>query len=80
MLNEVSFTQVSVAFGDDARTADVTRALLGSGVAWMSGSRWRGRTVLRVSVSNWATDAADVAASVEAVRRAASSVAPTSGK
>jgi hypothetical protein len=30
--------------------------------------------VLRVSVSNWSTDAADVAASVDAVRRAAASV------
>jgi hypothetical protein len=37
----------------------------------MSGSRWRGRDVLRVSVSNWSTDEADVAASLEAVRRAA---------
>jgi hypothetical protein len=37
----------------------------------MSGSRWKGRDVLRVSVSNWSTDAEDVAASVAAVRRAA---------
>jgi len=74
ILNEVAFTQVSISFGDDARTAAVTRALLASGTAWMSGSRWRGRTVLRVSVSNWSTDPADVAASVEAVRRAAASV------
>jgi glutamate/tyrosine decarboxylase-like PLP-dependent enzyme len=74
VLNDVSFTQVSVSFGSDERTAAVTSALLSSGVAWMSGSRWRGRTVLRVSVSNWSTDAADVAASVEAVRRAAATV------
>jgi hypothetical protein len=37
----------------------------------MSGSRWRDRVVLRVSVSNWSTDDQDVEASVEAVRRAA---------
>ena len=37
----------------------------------MSGSSWRGRDVLRVSVSNWSTDEHDVAASVDAVRRAA---------
>ncbi len=37
----------------------------------MSGSRWQDRDVLRVSVSNWSTDADDVAASVAAVTRAA---------
>jgi hypothetical protein len=37
----------------------------------MSGSRWRGRDVLRISVSNWSTDEADVARSLAALRRAA---------
>ena len=71
ILNDVVYTQVSVAFGPDERTTEVTDRLLASGVAWMSGSRWRDRAVLRVSVSNWSTDADDVAASVAAVRAAA---------
>jgi len=71
ILNDVVYTQVSVAFGSDERTRDVTQRLLADGTAWMSGSRWRDREVLRVSVSNWSTDAEDVAASVDAVRRAA---------
>ncbi len=71
VLNDVDFTQVCVSFGDDERTRAVTAALLADGTAWMSGSRWQGRDVLRVSVSNWSTDSADVAASIEAVRRAA---------
>ncbi len=71
VLNDVVYTQVSVAFGSDERTREVTRRLLADGTAWMSGSRWAGRDVLRVSVSNWSTDEADVAASVDAVRRAA---------
>ncbi len=71
VLNEVVFTQVCVSFGDDARTREVTARLLADGTAWMSGSSWRGRNVLRVSVSNWSTDEHDVAASVDAVRRAA---------
>ena len=75
VLNDVVFTQVSVSFGSDERTAKVTEALLDSGVAWMSGSRWRDRAVLRVSVSNWSTDADDVAASVAAVRAAAAATA-----
>jgi glutamate/tyrosine decarboxylase-like PLP-dependent enzyme len=71
VLNDVVFTQVCVSFGDDARTRAVTARLLADGTAWMSGSRWRGRDVLRVSVSNWSTGQDDVAASVDAVRRAA---------
>ena len=71
ILNDVVFTQVSASFGDDARTRAVTERLLADGTTWMSGSRWRDRAVLRVSVSNWSTDDEDVAASVNAVRRAA---------
>jgi glutamate/tyrosine decarboxylase-like PLP-dependent enzyme len=71
ILNDVVYTQVSVAFGSDERTREVTARLLADGTAWMSGSRWLDREVLRVSVSNWSTDADDVAASVDAVRRAA---------
>ena len=71
VLNDVVFTQVCAAFGDDERTRAVTARLIADGATWMSGSRWRGRDVLRVSVSNWSTDEADVATAVDAVRRAA---------
>jgi hypothetical protein len=72
--NDVVFTQVSVSFGDDARTRAVIAALLEEGRTWMSGSVWRGQAVLRVSVSNWSTDERDVEESVAAVRRAAAAV------
>jgi hypothetical protein len=39
-------------------------------VVLASPSRWRDREVLRFSVSNWATDGAEIAATVAAVRRA----------
>lgn len=71
ILNDVVYTQVCVAFGDDERTRAVTARLLADGTTWMSGSRWQGRDVLRVSVSNWSTDEQDVRLSVDAVRRAA---------
>jgi glutamate/tyrosine decarboxylase-like PLP-dependent enzyme len=74
VLNDVVFTQVSVSFGDDERTRQVIERLLADGVTWMSGSRWRGRDVLRISVSNWSTDEADIAESLSAVERAAASV------
>jgi glutamate/tyrosine decarboxylase-like PLP-dependent enzyme len=70
VLNDVVFTQVCLSFGTDERTRSVTQALIADGAVWMSGSRWRGRDILRISVSNWSTDAEDVAASIDAVRRA----------
>ncbi len=70
VLNDVVFTQVCLSFGSDEHTRAVTQALIADGEVWMSGSRWADRDVLRISVSNWSTDAADVATSVQAVRRA----------
>jgi len=70
VLNDVVFTQVCLAFGDDERTRRVTRALIADGAVWMSGSRWQDRDILRISVSNWSTDAADITTAVDAVRRA----------
>ncbi len=71
VLNDVVFTQVCVSFGSDERTRQVTERLLRDGTSWMSGSRWHGRDVLRISVSNWSTDDDDVALSLSAVERAA---------
>lgn len=70
VLNEVVYTQVVIAFGDDATTAAVLESLLAEGLVRPSGSSWRGRGVIRFSVSNHGTDAAAVAATVDAVNRA----------
>ena len=74
LLNDVVYTQVCVAIGDDERTRAVTARLIADGNTWMSGSRWQGRDVLRISVSNWSTDEQDVRKAVDALRSAASSV------
>jgi len=57
-------------FGSDERTHSVTSRLLADVTTWMSGSHCAGRDVLRISVSNWSTDAEDIAESVAAVQRA----------
>ena len=75
VLNDVVFTQVCVSFGDDARTQEVVRRVLEDGTAWMSGSTWHDRSVLRISVSNWSTTDEDVARSLEAVRRVVTALA-----
>jgi glutamate/tyrosine decarboxylase-like PLP-dependent enzyme len=75
ILNDVVYTQVCAAFGDDDRTRAVGEALLDAGTALASPSTWHGRAVLRFSVSNWLTDAAEARRTVDAVARAAASVA-----
>jgi glutamate/tyrosine decarboxylase-like PLP-dependent enzyme len=75
VLNDVVYTQVAFAVGDDERTQAVGAAILADGDTWISGSRWHDRAVLRVSVSNWSTDADDVARTVAAVRRAVAATA-----
>ncbi|HWM32761.1 MAG TPA: aminotransferase class V-fold PLP-dependent enzyme [Pseudolysinimonas sp.] len=72
IVNDVVYTQVCVAFEDDERTTAVLDRLLAEGVVRPSPSRWRDRAVIRISVSNWQTDAEAVAETVAAVARAAS--------
>ena len=69
VLNDVVFTQVCVAFATDEETREVARRLLAEGTAWMTPSVWHGRAILRISVSNWRTSAADVDRTLDAVRR-----------
>ncbi len=70
VLNDVVFTQVCAAFGDDVNTERVVQRVLADGTTWMSGSTWRGRRVMRISVSNWSTSDRDVERALDAVRRA----------
>ena len=71
VLNEIAFTQVSFAFENDERTDEICARLIEDKSIWISGSKWRGQSVLRVSVSNWTTNSDDVWVAVDAVRKAA---------
>src|SRR6476661_3696187 len=74
VLNDVGYTQVCLAFGDDDTTRAVTARIIEEGKVWMSGSHWRDRDILRVSVSNWHTAGEDVDTAVDAVRSALAAV------
>jgi glutamate/tyrosine decarboxylase-like PLP-dependent enzyme len=76
VLNDVVFTQVLAAFGDDETTREVARRVLEDGTAVMTPSAWRGRAVLRCSMSNWSTTAEDVDRSLDALRRIVADVRP----
>jgi glutamate/tyrosine decarboxylase-like PLP-dependent enzyme len=71
VLNDVVYTQVSVAFETDERTRDIFGRLLAEGAVMPSASVWHGRTVIRFSVSSWRTGDQEVRDTVAAVARAA---------
>ena len=52
VLNDVVFTQVCLAAGDDSQTAALGEWLRAEGTVWASSSTWHGRTVVRFAVSN----------------------------
>jgi glutamate/tyrosine decarboxylase-like PLP-dependent enzyme len=51
----------------DRRTDAVIAAINAAGEAFFSGTTWRGRRAMRVSVCNWQTGAADVARTLASV-------------
>jgi glutamate/tyrosine decarboxylase-like PLP-dependent enzyme len=78
VLEDVTLDQVLVRFhastdgtpdpgADDGLTARVVEAVQQSGDCWMSGTTWRGRAAMRISVVNWQTTEADVDRSVATI-------------
>jgi glutamate/tyrosine decarboxylase-like PLP-dependent enzyme len=70
ILNEVVLNQVLFRFADDETTDAVLAHVQESGEAWMSGTRWDGRSAIRISVSNWRTSDEDLVRTVAAFERA----------
>jgi glutamate/tyrosine decarboxylase-like PLP-dependent enzyme len=64
ILNDVVFNQVLVACGDDELTERTITNIQDSGECWVGGAKWHGKTVIRISVSSWATTEEDVIRSV----------------
>lgn len=71
VVNDVVLNQVLVSFGTDVRTDRIIDAVQRDGTCWLGGTTWRGRRLMRVSVSNWSTTEADVDRSVAAILRVA---------
>jgi glutamate/tyrosine decarboxylase-like PLP-dependent enzyme len=70
IVNDVVINQVLIDF--PGRDVDaLAAAIQDEGTCWLGGTTWRGRRLLRVSVSNYATTEADIDASVAAILRVA---------
>jgi glutamate/tyrosine decarboxylase-like PLP-dependent enzyme len=72
VLNDVVLNQVLVRFADDDEvTSAVIDRVQRDGTCWLSGSSFRGQTVMRISVVGWQTTADDVERSASAILAAA---------
>ncbi|GAA1526985.1 aminotransferase class V-fold PLP-dependent enzyme [Microbacterium ginsengiterrae] len=68
VLNDVDYTQVMFCLDSDDATRALGAAILADGTSAMTGAEWRGRAVLRCSMSSWVTTDGDVARTVAAIR------------
>jgi glutamate/tyrosine decarboxylase-like PLP-dependent enzyme len=75
IVNDVVLNQVLAGFGPgqhtDERTDAIIDAVQRDGTCWLGGTTWRGRRLMRVSVSNWSTTEDDIDRSVAAILRVA---------
>lgn len=74
VLNDVVFNQVLVDCGSQSRTDAIIHHIQRSGEAWVGGSSWFDKPVIRVSVCSWATTKEDVTRSVAAFITAAQAI------
>ncbi len=71
VLADVPLNQVLVSFGDAAETTRVIEAVQADGTCWAGSTVWQGHTAMRISISNWATTAADIDLALAAITRLA---------
>lgn len=74
IVNEVCLNQVAVRFGSDlpvaegdALTQAVIARLQADGTCFAGGAKWRGQSIMRLSVISWPTDDEDADAAVAAI-------------
>ena len=85
VLNDVALNQIVVCFGGadmaiDALTAATIANVQSRGEAFAGGARWKGNSVMRISVTNYATDSEQAQLAAEAILgsyRAAAALVPT---
>jgi len=71
VLNDVVINQVCVSFGSKERTLRTIARLQADGTCWCGSTVWQGQTLMRISVSSWATNKDDVERSLAAMIKAA---------
>ncbi|MDK2787953.1 MAG: hypothetical protein PWP07_1178 [Epulopiscium sp.] len=69
ILNDAVFNQVLARYESDEKTSKLIKEIQESGVCWLGGSKWNGKTVMRISVSSYKTTYEDIDRSVKEILR-----------
>lgn len=64
VLNGVETNQILVSFGSDEDTRQIIQRVQSDGTCWCSGTVWKGRTAMRISITSAKTTEADIRASM----------------
>ena len=73
ILNDVVFNQVLVHYKNDEKTNELLLKVQKSGVCWLGGTKWQGKSVMRISVSSYKTSYKDIEISAKEIIRIATS-------
>jgi glutamate/tyrosine decarboxylase-like PLP-dependent enzyme len=67
ILNDVIINQVLVSFGSAEENEKIISEIQQEGTCWVGGSKMKGKSVMRISVSSWATTDEDVEKSLDVI-------------
>lgn len=74
ILNDVVFNQVLARYKSDEKTSKLIKGIQESCVCWLGGSKWDGKTVMRISVSSYKTTYEDIDISAKEILKIAKSI------
>lgn len=71
ILNDVVYNQVLVYYKDNEQTEKLIKRVQESGICWLGGSKWAGKSVMRISVCSYKTSYDDIEMSAREIIRLA---------
>ena len=74
LVNPPIFNQMMIQFSSDEETNAVLAAIQKSGTIWCGSSVFKGRTVIRISISSYSSTREDMDAAALVIKEAAASV------
>lgn len=69
IMNDVVYNQVLAHYKSDNETEELIRRVQDSGVCWLGGAKWHGKSVMRISVCSYKTTYEDIDKSVTDILR-----------
>jgi glutamate/tyrosine decarboxylase-like PLP-dependent enzyme len=69
ILNDVVFNQVLARWKDDELTQRLVEKIQTSGVLWLGGTKWFGKTAMRISVCSYKTTYEDIDICIKEIKR-----------